>query len=184
VQQARLKGASYVAAVSTDDALMRDLGVDKTIDYRTHRWEDVKEWQDTKFDVIIDLAVGKKAWDQCQPVLKGCRDSGRFVAVVHNDWNIDGRHFYQIFGILFPPVLRQLFNVFRFTTPYYRMYLNEPRKASIEKMLSTAAKGDFKTVLDPKSPHPFTTQGVREAWNHHIARRGHGKIVINVCEEE
>jgi len=183
VQEARLRGASYIAAVSTDDVLMRNLKVDKTIDYRTEKWTDVKEWQDTKFDIIIDLAVGKTAWEQCQPVLKGCRTSGRFVAVVHNDWHIDGRHFYQIFGMLFPPLLRQLFNIFRTTKPYYRVYLNQPNKASIETALSKAANGEFQTILDPKSPHPFTTQGVREAWNHHIARRGHGKIVINVCEE-
>jgi len=183
VQEARLRGASYVAAVSTDDVLMRDLGVDKTIDYRIDNWADVKEWQDTKFDIIIDLAVGKTAWEQCKPVLKGCRASGRFVAVVHNNWYIDGRHFYQIFGMLFPPLFRQLFNIFRTTTPCYRMYLNQPSKSSIETALSKAVKGDVQTIIDPKSPQPFTTQGVREAWNHHIARRGHGKIVINICEE-
>jgi len=180
VQEARLRGASYVAAVSTDDVLMRDLGVDKTIDYRIDKWADVKEWQDTKFDIIIDLAVGKSAWEQCKPVLKGCRTSGRFVAVVHNEWYIDGRHFYQIFGMLLPPLFRQLFNIFRTTTPCYRMYLNQPSKASIETALSKAAKGDFQTIIDPKSPQPFTTQGVREALNHHIARKGHGKIVINI----
>eukprot|EP00560_Eucampia_antarctica_P006305 CAMPEP_0197823178 /NCGR_PEP_ID=MMETSP1437-20131217/495_1 /TAXON_ID=49252 ORGANISM="Eucampia antarctica, Strain CCMP1452" /NCGR_SAMPLE_ID=MMETSP1437 /ASSEMBLY_ACC=CAM_ASM_001096 /LENGTH=347 /DNA_ID=CAMNT_0043422195 /DNA_START=85 /DNA_END=1128 /DNA_ORIENTATION=+ len=183
IQVARLRGASYVAAVSTDDVLMRELGVDKTIDYRKENWYDVKEWQDTKFDVIIDLAVGKKAWSQCKPILKGCRASGRFVAVVHENWHINCRHLYHIFGILCPPLFRQLFNLFRTTTPYYRMYLNEPSKTSIETMLSNAANEDFKTILDPKSPHPFTTQGVREAWNHHIAKRGHGKIVINVCEQ-
>jgi len=184
IQEARLRGASYIAVVSTDDKLMRDLGVDKTIDYRKDKWADVQEWQDKKFDVIVDLAIGKTAWEQCKPILKGCRTSGRFVAVVHNDWYIDGRHFHQIFGILFPPLLRQLFNIFRTKTPYYRMYLNQPNKASIEKMLLKADKGDFKTIIDPKSPHPFTTQGVREAWNHHIDRRGHGKVVINVCEEK
>mmetsp|Transcript_3556 Transcript_3556/g.4002 ORF Transcript_3556/g.4002 Transcript_3556/m.4002 type:complete len:383 (-) Transcript_3556:138-1286(-) len=183
VQEARLRGASYVAAVSTDDVLMRDLGVDRTIDYRKDKWADVKEWQDTKFDIIIDLAIGKTAWEQCKPVLKGCRSSGRFVAVVHNDWYIDGRHFYQIFGMLLPPLFRQLFNIFRITTPCYRMYLNQPSKASIETALAKAAKGDFQTIIDPKSPQPFTTQGVLEAWNHHIARRGHGKIVIDVCKE-
>ena len=180
VQLLKNRKCPYVAVTSTAETFVKELGVDKVVDYTTENWYDIKEWQTTKFDCIIDCAVGVEAWKCCKPVLKSCRDGGRFVAVVHNDWYIAAKHYYEIFGILLPPLRRQLFNVFRWSTPYYRMYLSEPSQETMTEMLDLAASEKIKTVLDWESPHPFTTQGARDALNKHIARKGHGKIVISV----
>mmetsp|Transcript_6804 Transcript_6804/g.9746 ORF Transcript_6804/g.9746 Transcript_6804/m.9746 type:complete len:351 (+) Transcript_6804:61-1113(+) len=180
VQMLREQGASYVAATSTDEKLMNELGVDKTINYQENEWAHVREWETNKFDCVIDLAVGVKAWKDCSSVLKGCKQGGRFVSVVFNEWYIDGKRLHKIMGLLLRPLGRQLFNSMRTKSPYYRMYLDEPSLSTMETMLAKAASGEIKTVLDPMSPHPFTTEGVRAAWNHHIAKKGHGKIVIQI----
>jgi NADPH:quinone reductase-like Zn-dependent oxidoreductase len=164
---------------------MKELGVDKVIYYTKGNWYDEKYWQTSKFDCIIDCAVGVRAWNSCNSVLKNRRAGGRFVAVVHNDWHISGKHYSDVFGMLLPPFGRQLYNVVRCTTPKYLVYLNEPSKESMAEVMELAGGGGskkvLKLVLDPESPHPFTTQGVRDAWNKHIARKGHGKIVISVA---
>lgn len=180
VQMLKSRKASYIATTSTGEKLMKELGVDKNLDYTKENWWEVKEWKAEKFDCVIDCAVGISAWGEAQAVLKSCRQGGRWVAVIFNEHHIDGRHFYQIFGMLLPPFGRQLKNMFRWTSPYYRMYLNEPDKESMNKVLDMAATKEIKTIIDPESPHPFTTQGARDAWNKHIARKGHGKIVISV----
>jgi len=38
-------------------------------------------------------------------------------------------------------------------------------------------------VVDPKGPFPFTTEGVIAAFNLHIQRGGHGKIVIKIDQD-
>jgi NADPH:quinone reductase-like Zn-dependent oxidoreductase len=181
------KGASYVASTSTDTALLKELGVDRAINYTDANWWEDPEFIETPFDVIIDAAEGQQGWERVlhsktASVLKGAKQGGRWVAVVFNNWHIDGKHMYQIFGLLLPPLGRQLYNMVRRTTPYYRMYLGEVSKAMLEKALTMAANKEFKAILDPDSPHAFTEEGVKEAWNLHIARKGHGKIVIQVGE--
>jgi NADPH:quinone reductase-like Zn-dependent oxidoreductase len=175
-----VKGASFVAATSTDETLMKDLGVDKCLNYTQENLWDIKEFHENQFDCIIDLAVGKEAWDACRPLIKTCRQGGRFVAAVYHQWKINIAKVHHLFGFLGLPFLRQLWNVFRRSPPYYRMYLGEPTKQTISEVLDMAAMKEFKTVLDPESPYPFTNEGVHKAWNKLIARKGHGKIVINV----
>jgi NADPH:quinone reductase-like Zn-dependent oxidoreductase len=180
VQMLKGKEASYIAATSTDTALMKELGVDRAMDYTKENWWELKEWKDDQFDCIIDVAEGRSGWKKAPPVLKSGRKGGRFIAGIMQDWHIDGQHIYQIFGLLLPPFGRQMFNMFRWSTPYYRVYLDEPTKETMTEILEKAASKELKTVLDPESPHAFTTEGVRAAWNKHIARKGHGKIVISV----
>ena len=47
-----------------------------------------------------------------------------------------------------------------------------------------AEKQEFKVIVDPKSPHAFTEDDIKEAWNLHIARKGHRKIVISIGENK
>lgn len=190
LQLLKSKGASYVAATSTDTSLLKELGVDKAINYKESNWWEDEDLIKNPLDVIIDAAEGKQGWDKVincnnkKSVLKGANQGGRWIAVVFNDWHIDGKHYYQIFELLFPPLGRQLWNVVRQTTPYYRMYLGTADKKSLERALTMAGKQEFKVIVDPKSPHAFTEADIKEAWNLHIARKGHGKIVISIGENK
>ena len=194
----RQAGASHIAATSTDsDLLTQRLGVDRAIPYQDENWWEIPEYtqhngQDGRLDVIIDCAVGIEAWNKASSsgnkkntVLKGCREGGRFVAVVHNKWHIDAiDHYYQIVPLLLPPLGRQLYNMVRTTTPYYRMYLGQANGKSLATVLDMASQQEqFKAIVDSQSPYPFTTEGVRKAFNQHMARKGHGKIVIAVDQD-
>lgn len=89
VQLARAREASFVAAVSTQTALMTDLGVDKAIDYREEDVWTSAEFQaeGAQFDVVFDLV--EKGWDRvvseegrARPIVKAGRQGGRFVTTV------------------------------------------------------------------------------------------------------
>lgn len=85
VQLARAAGAGFVAATSTQVALLRRLGCDRVLDYREpgQDW-----WRDTSFraaplDLVIDCVGGNAHYAKaCSGgVLKRRRAGGRFVAV-------------------------------------------------------------------------------------------------------
>lgn len=89
VQLARARGASFVAAVSTQTELMRELGVDKAIDYREEDvWKSAEfQTKGGQFDVVFDLV--EKGWDRvaspegrARPIVKTAWKGGRFVTTV------------------------------------------------------------------------------------------------------
>lgn len=103
VQLARAKGASFVAAVSTQTELMRELGADKAIDYREEDVWASAEFQAKggQFDVVFDLV--EKGWDRvvspegrARPIVKTGWQGGRFVTTVRRE--LMGMEFY--FGVM------------------------------------------------------------------------------------
>lgn len=181
VQFARRFGASYIAATSTANAMLTNLGVDKVINYKEVDWWTIPEFQSNKFDVIIDCAEGAKAWGVCDQVLKTRKSgNGRFVAVVAGEWHIDGKSWWQVGSYLMKPFGRVLHSLIYSSVPHYKMYLGEVNADDIAKVLKLVDQEQLKIVLDSRSPHAFSTSGVREAFNLHIQRQGHGKIVIKV----
>ena len=74
VQLARWRGARVTATSSARDIdLVRELGADDVIDYRTQRFEDVVADQDLVFDT-----VGGETWERSWDVL---RPGGRLVSI-------------------------------------------------------------------------------------------------------
>ena len=74
VQFARWRGAHVTATSSGRDAdLVRELGADEVIDYRTRRFEDAVADQDLVFDT-----VGGETWERSWDVL---RPGGRLVSI-------------------------------------------------------------------------------------------------------
>ena len=181
VQLLRNNGASYIAATSTDETLLQEIAqVDRVIHYKRENWWQIAEFQQNPFDLVIDCAQGRQAWYKCGSVVKGKKDGGRWVAVIMQDWHIDGQHWYQLVSLLLPPLGRHLVNFARRSTPEYRIYLESIDANKMEPVVNMAANKEFKVVIDSRGPFPFTTQGVRDAFNLHIARGGHGKIVIEI----
>ena len=85
VQLARDAGASYVAATCTNEAMMKSVGVDRVIDHRKEQWWSDSEFLTKQFDVVVDAAEGKAAWERVKAKsspLKPGKDGGRFLAVV------------------------------------------------------------------------------------------------------
>lgn len=179
VQLARDAGAAYVAAVSSGDAMMKALGVDRVVDRRGERFWEVGEFRADKFDVVFDCAVGVAAWREAPAVVKGRAEGGRWMAVVGNEWAITAHHWWQLPGILLPAFSRQVRSAFG-KGPRYHMYLGDVSKEKIGEVCRLVEEGRLKSLLDPASPHPFTEQGVKDAFNLLSKRAGHGKIVVEM----
>merc|ERR1712232_756799 len=82
---AKLSGASYVVAVSTQQIMCLKLGADEVINYTQRNWWEVEEYQSNKFDVIIDTVGGGNFYDKGTNVLKTGKDGGYFIAVTGDD---------------------------------------------------------------------------------------------------
>mmetsp|Transcript_21632 Transcript_21632/g.69857 ORF Transcript_21632/g.69857 Transcript_21632/m.69857 type:complete len:359 (+) Transcript_21632:1548-2624(+) len=190
-QLVRCAGASYVAATSTDPELMSSLGVDKCIDHTQERWADVAEWKQKPFDLVIDCAEGVAAWRACLAagMLKPAKDGGRWVCVVLSEWDIHIVQWFHICGFFCPVLGRLLKNKLGRAlsggswAPAYSIHLGGPESgADIAAALDLVTEGKVKPVIDSRSPHPFTSEGVKHAFELLRQRGGHGKIVITVCE--
>mmetsp|Transcript_2131 Transcript_2131/g.4459 ORF Transcript_2131/g.4459 Transcript_2131/m.4459 type:complete len:356 (+) Transcript_2131:191-1258(+) len=188
VQLAKTRGASFVATTCTDSALMASLGVDRNVDYMREQWDQVPEFLAKPFDVIIDCAEGLSAWKRAcsSGVIKRGVHGGRFVAVVLTTWEITITQILHVFTFFVPVVCRLLGSAFTpLFRPRYKIHLGGPEKPEdLDAVFAEVQKGSLRPVVDVRSPHPFTTQGVRDAFNLLVQRKGHGKIVIQVAKSE
>lgn len=176
---------SFLAATSTDEAMLTSLGVDRAIDYRHENWWEIEEFKSDPFDVVVDLAEGRVGWHRCkrEKICKPAKDGGRWVAMVVNEWRIDLKHYYQICYFLCPPLWRILSAKFH-TSTVPRYVLNLPGKPQVynPKVVELVESGKMKIVLDPHSPHPFTLEGTRDACRLQGEKKGHGKIVVKISD--
>lgn len=76
-----VSGAAYVAATSTQEELLTDLGCDDVIDYRKDDVWSLQQYLEDPFDVVIDLAGGGWAKAKQAAVVKSGRRGGRFLTV-------------------------------------------------------------------------------------------------------
>lgn len=185
LQYARHLGASYVAVTTTAGEMVRSLGVDRVIDYRSEDWADAPEFADAKLDVIIDCAVGEATWfhPKLRDVLKDGREGGRFVAVVANEWHIEMHNLVTgLPKIMLPPMWRVLKSKMVSSSPAYIMYLGGVKAEDIREVLQLADEGHLKVVLHEGKAFPFSEQGAKDMFNLMISRRGHGKVVMDMTK--
>lgn len=185
IQFARNKGAAYVAATSTDEELVTRCGAHMVVNYRERNWWEVPEWKKDPFDVVIDCAEGVTAWEKVREhgLLKNGREGGRFQAVVVNEWNIEMHSPIHMITWFAPVLGRTLMSRLIPNRPKYVMMFPAPRGDSLERCIKEIEEGRVEVIVDKRCPFPFTTEGVREAFNVMIQRGGHGKIVIQIRED-
>lgn len=187
IQLARDIGAWPIVATSTDRELVSSLGADEVINYKQEQWWQAKAVTSrAPFDVVIDCAEGASAWEKVKELglLKTGKQGGRFLAVVVNEWHIEVHNCGQLLGFLWPVVKRTVCSYIKSSTmPSYKMLFPAQRGDSLSRMLRIAEQGRLKVVIDKRGPHPFTTDGVREAFDIMVNRRGHGKVVIKIRDE-
>lgn len=188
IQLARRQGVSRIVTTTTDEQLARRLGADDVVNYRKHDWWTCKTiTQYAPYDAVIDCAEGSTAWDKVQRygLAKTGREGGRFLAVVVNEWHIAIHTVWQLLGFLLPVLHRAVAScVFARSRPKYKMLFPAPRGNSLERLLCIVEEGGLEVVIDPSSPLPFTTEGVREAFETMVERRGHGKVVVKIRDED
>ena len=93
IQMARAAGASFIAATSTDEELMKRLNVDRFIHYKNENWWEVEEFQKKEglFDKVFDCAEGVQGWKKCNVLKSGLR-GGCWYAYVQNDQYVNSIH--------------------------------------------------------------------------------------------
>lgn len=188
VQLARKIGASPIVVSSTDETLVKSLGADVVVNHRSGDWwaaEGVKEH--APFDVVIDCAEGVTAWEKVREegLLKTGQKGGRFLAVVANDWHIVIKRFWHLIAFFVPVLCRMVSSCMHSKTcPSYRMLFPAPRGDSLPRFLKLLEGGDIKAVIDSRSPLDFTTDGVREAFETMVERKGHGKVLVTIRDED
>lgn len=173
-------GASFVAATSSDTALLTSLGVDRPIDYRREEWWSLDEFVARPFNVIIDCAEGQSAWYRIQRggVLKA---GGSFLAVVLNEWHIEVTRWWHLFVVMLPPLGRQILS--RLGSFRYSMYLGSLDGSILAEVIALAEAGKLTAVLDPSGPFSLSTEGAVAAFELLRSRRAKGKIVVNVASQ-
>ncbi|CAN0021285.1 unnamed protein product [Ectocarpus fasciculatus] len=195
VQLVRAKGASYVAAVSTQTELMTELGADKAIDYREEDVWASSEFQAEagKFDVVFDLV--EKGWDRvtskggrAKPIVKTGWRGGRFVTTVPpcGKW-FDGHSMWQIIRVFMLPVLSKIIatSLWPWGRPRYKFAFGlgiDAKRTQFAELFALIEAGDVRVVLDGGRPRPFTTDEIRAAFKLQESGHAHGKVVVQVAD--
>lgn len=187
VQLARGAGAGHVAATASTAARLDGLGVDDAIAYPERNWA-VLPSGTPPYDVIFDCAVGPAAWaavTSTPGVLAAGRAGGRFIAI-HHDWRIVAHGAWDLVRFLGPMLGRVVHSRLHPWGPRYVLYLGSISAALLGEVLGLvdpdgAGGASLQMVVDPAGPFPFTTDGVRAAFELHASHHALGKVVIDVA---
>jgi NADPH:quinone reductase-like Zn-dependent oxidoreductase len=174
--------ASFIATTSTDEPLLKSLGADHVIDYTQQCWWDIPEFEDDPFDVIFDLGVGKKqAWTAAKnfSILKR---KGKFVTLSGDNPELEIHNLGQTIGVLGVLYGRILGSGCWPLIPRYVWHsgLDLQPGTTLKELFQLVQDGKLKVVLDPVSPLPFTTDGIKRGFHLMNARHAHGKVVVQV----
>ncbi|CAM9587367.1 unnamed protein product [Chrysoparadoxa australica] len=185
LQLAKSAGVAFLAGVSTQEKLVKSLGADKVINYKTTNYWELPEFQQEKFDVIFDCVGAPTVWGtgaQSKAVLKNGWNGGRYIALVMQEPMV-AHNILQLLGMVLRALGRYLYTLFNPFVPRYKAPVVMPSLGDLAKLVQLADEGQLGVVLDPASPFPFTTQGVQTAFELQASGRAHGKIVVQLAEE-
>jgi NADPH:quinone reductase-like Zn-dependent oxidoreductase len=186
LQLLKAAGASHVATTSTQAELTKSLGADVVIDYRTQHWWDLPAYQRQPFDIVFDLMGGMQGWPAASrsgAVKRGSR-GGRWVTTAPDDPHFPIHSTAQALGCMLPILGRASYSRLAFwSAPKYTYHLGiEPKRGNLQGLAQAVADGKLKIVLDPASPLPFTTEGVRRAFHVQDSKHAHGKVVVQIAK--
>lgn len=196
-QMLRLKGASYVAGVSSspERLLQPPLSCDAAIDYTKEDVFSMEKYRKEPFDVIFDLSGG--GYQQLQSnlqheqplIVKTGSMGGRFITTVPPIGpTFEGHSIWQLVSVFLLPTLWRALTSrvwYRKNLPKYTFALAlDADRAHLQETLELANAQKLKAVIDPNGPFPFTTEGLRAAYHLQESRHPHGKVVVRVKSEK
>ena len=175
--------ASFVAVTSTaDKEWLMSLGADKVINYHEENW-----WEDEDllcaepFDLIVDLAVGRKAWMEAKRS-KLLGRHGTFLSVTNNPL-MEIHNIRQTFSAMLPGMWRMMWTGLWPCSPRYVWCTDalEIKNGRLREVAQLVDDG-IKISLDQASPLPFSEEGVKLGFHIMQKRHAHGKVVISIEE--
>ena len=195
-QLARINGASYVVGVSLDSErlLNEPLSVDRAIDYTKEDVHSMTEFQENKFDLIIDLASGgwiellKHAKARDEPVVKSSAEGGRYVTLSPDNPTFEAHTWWEVLKIFLFPALRRAFYtraspLSRRRLPKYTYAIGLPSdRRNLDRVVELVSDGKLKVCIDPRGPFELTTSDVVKAFEIQESRHVKGKVVIKVAD--
>eukprot|EP01083_Nonionella_stella_P030908 84711_1 len=185
IQIAKTHGkASFVATTSTQVDLCKELGADQVIDYRNEDWWTINEFQQNKFDVIIDTVGGGNYYGRAENVLKTGKQGGSFVAVTGDDPQPDCRTMWKLVKFISRMLQRSIYTKLKTSTlPKYVLLLPKGELEGRKEVLDWMKEGTLKIKLDGDKTLPFTSDGVREAFMKVGGGHAHGKVCVRVSDQ-
>jgi len=199
VQLVKQAGASFIAGTtSKSESLLRDLGVDRLIDYLSEQWWEVPELVADPVDVVFDLASGPNGWPRmwegqaAKPATRG----GRYFTTMPGT----ARPMVRSGIMSIPDILKMMWSMLlvvagarlgRRSVPSYNMPVllipseltadgRQPVETNIEALARHVTAGELKPIIDPAGPFPFTADGIAQAFQLQASRHALGKVVIEV----
>jgi NADPH:quinone reductase-like Zn-dependent oxidoreductase len=136
--------------------------------------------------VVIEVTAGGQrgaAWNRAvaSRALKNGWKGGRFLSLDFGPAEVKTAfHMADFVGSL---IWRGLFTFFWPFIPRYHAVLVFPDVPLFKRVFSLVESGALRIVIDPASPFPFTTEGVRAAFRLQSSSRAHGRVVVRVAEE-
>ena len=201
------RGVAFLAGVaSTPPSSKADEDpYDTIIDYTQQDPFTVPEFMDKPFDVVVDLA-GAGAWltlvknaqqqkQEQQPIrsiVKPASQGGRYLTLTPDQAIFELHSISTAMKLfLWIPLWRaiksRLWCRSKLPKYTYAMCLDEERSHLTRTLAMattpTTTRSSIHAVIDPRGPHPFTTEGVRAAFRVQESRHAYGKVVIEVIKE-
>jgi len=183
VQLAKIAGASFVAATSTQVKLLEEeLKADRAINYKEVDWWSIAEFQEQPFDCIIDCVGGGGHFGKAgaNRVLKSGGSGGKFIAVVGDEPEPIIHNPLQLAGFASRLLWRSLWTWLWPWSPRYICFVTDADSSTIKTILDHMAKDKLLLKVDSSGPYPFTKDGVTAALKLQESHRAHGKVVIRV----
>eukprot|EP00545_Synedropsis_sp_CCMP1620_P009600 CAMPEP_0119010568 /NCGR_PEP_ID=MMETSP1176-20130426/5095_1 /TAXON_ID=265551 /ORGANISM="Synedropsis recta cf, Strain CCMP1620" /LENGTH=380 /DNA_ID=CAMNT_0006963251 /DNA_START=116 /DNA_END=1258 /DNA_ORIENTATION=+ len=187
-QYAKLQGASFLAATTTQSQLATSLGVDRVIDYRNENWWELEsEFQDEPFDVVVDLVNGQNWQLGACSGTKVLKRKATYVQLFTGvETEIDMRRgVLSMIPFIFLLVGRSIYSKFHPTCPKWTLpQALDLQPGDLKGILADVALKRIRVVLDPASPFSFDTKSVRQAMKLQESIHAHGKVVVEIAKDD
>mmetsp|Transcript_15431 Transcript_15431/g.37975 ORF Transcript_15431/g.37975 Transcript_15431/m.37975 type:complete len:339 (-) Transcript_15431:171-1187(-) len=151
-QLAKSMGA-YVATTASSRTMdyVKNLGVDKIINYREEKWEESSDLKN--IDAVLDTVGEENAFERAKKIVK---EGGSFVSIARGD-------------VGYVPTAHKGFK-------YASFYCLKNNVKDQDTLVNMIADGKLKVNVEKK--FPFTKQGVTDAFNAQTSGKSMGKNVI------
>lgn len=187
IQMAKNKGASYIAATSSDAELVKSLGADECIDYQNEKFWQISKYRQDPFDIIIDLGVGRyEAWKMAKDsgVLKAGKNGGRYLTFSGDEPHMKIHNMWHTVKFAFSILPRVCWTRLWPFVPRYLHHMDalEVKSGRFANIIDMVREGRLRAVIDSHSvDKPLDLDGVKRAFHIMDKRAGHGKVVIQVA---
>jgi NADPH:quinone reductase-like Zn-dependent oxidoreductase len=186
-QYAKLHGASFLAATTTQSKLAKSLGVDRVIDYRKENWWELEsEFSDQPFDVVVDLVNGKNWQVGACSGTKVVKKNATYVQLLTGvETEIDASHgVFSLIPLISSMLGRSLYSKLHPKCPKWIPFQGlDIKPGDLKGILEEVEQNKIRVILDPRSPFSFDTESVRQAMKLQWSIHAHGKVVVQIAKD-